>query len=438
MKAVVMEIRDGYAAVLVKGGSIERIRDKGYKPGQEIEMPRKIIECGGAFRIFTAAAALVLVIFTAGITYRYNLKESAYVTVDVNPSLEYAMNAKCKVRRVTALNDDAKEIADRLKNIGVKGEDLKTALENTKTELYMAGYLGDEKDNVMLVSVVSDDITVRKDLKMAAETVAAQEDIAVYVVESTMSERKEARQQGVSAGRYEVSKKAVTENGSSEIKPQESSVRELVESTTLQQVSTEEAAAAKAASESLSPTQGEIAATSVPTPPDAEATPTQAKKPEKKATPTPSGNDAGNENEVTPTEAAQEGATPTPAAGPGAGNDPTSTPAPTATPTLKPTATPTPKPAAGPTATPTPAPTATPTPKPAEGPTATPTPAPTATPTPKPATGPTSTPTPTPLPTVTPKPTVPPTETPTPTEVPVNTPTPTEAAPGPSDNRVRE
>ena len=48
MKAVVMEIRDGYAAVLVKGGSIERIRDKGYKPGQEIEMPRKIIECGGA------------------------------------------------------------------------------------------------------------------------------------------------------------------------------------------------------------------------------------------------------------------------------------------------------------------------------------------------------------------------------------------------------
>ena len=194
MKAVVLEIRDGYAVVMVQGGGIERIRDNGYKPGQEIIMSRKMIQNSGAFRFIVAAAALVLVFFGAGVTYKRNIKENAYVTVDVNPSLEYAVNAKCKVLRVTALNEDAQAIADKLKDDGVKGEDLGTALENTKAELYRAGYLGEEKDNIMLVSVVSDDILVRKDLKMAAETIAAEEDVAVYVVESTMSERKEAKE----------------------------------------------------------------------------------------------------------------------------------------------------------------------------------------------------------------------------------------------------
>ena len=107
MKAVVLEIRDGYAAVMVQGGGIERIRDNGYKPGQEIIMSRKMIQNSGAFRFIVAAAALVLVFFGAGVTYKRNIKENAYVTVDVNPSLEYAVNAKCKVLRVTALNEDA-------------------------------------------------------------------------------------------------------------------------------------------------------------------------------------------------------------------------------------------------------------------------------------------------------------------------------------------
>ena len=444
MKAVVMEIRDGYAAVLVKGGSIERIRDKGYKPGQEIEMPRKIIEFSGAFRIMTAAAAFILLFFGAGITYRRNIKESAYVTVDVNPSLEYAINKKCKVLNVTALNDDAKAIAKSLQDNGIKGEDLGAALESTKAELYKAGFLGEEKDNVMLVSVISDDILVRKDLKLAAETVASEEDIEVFVVESTMSERKEAKEQGVSTGRYEVSKKAADENGSSAKSP-ESSVKELIEGTNLKKVSAEEAAAAKAAEQAditSKPTEAvqEPENTPAATEAAASATPTQGgPKPTKKATPTPSGNDAVGDGNAAPT----NGAEPTGGADGGASATPTS--APTATPTLPLTATPTPKPATGPTATPTPLPTATPTPKPAAGPTATPTSAPTATPTPKPATGPTATPTPTPLPTATPTPT--PTPTPIPTATPTEAPpvptepaepTPTEAPIGASDNRAQQ
>ena len=441
MKAVVLEIRDGYAAVMVKGGSIERIRDNGYKPGQEIVMPRKNIVYSGAFRIVAAAAALVFVFVGGGLTYARNFKETGYVTVDVNPSLEYAMNAKCRVIKVTALNEDAEEIAKSLKDT-VKGGDLESVLESTKEELYKAGYLGEEKDNVMLVSVVSDDSAVREDLKLAAETVAAQEDIAVYVVESTMSERREAKEQGVSTGRYEVSKKAAVESGNAEVQPQSSSVKDLVESGNLTQVTAEEAAAAKAVIQEGEPVTEAV----TPTVAEMTATPTEGKKPGKKPTPTTSANDTTSSDAVTPTEGdAEAGATPTPvgvpepgkpteAAGPTA--TPTSKPVATATPTAKPTATPTPKPATGPTATPTSKPTATPTPKPMTGPTATPTSKPTATPTPKPATGPTSTPTPTPLPTVTPTPTVPPTETPTPTEVPVSTPTPTEAASGASDNKV--
>ena len=61
MKAVVLEIRDGNAAVMVKGGAIERIPDRGYKVGQQIEMPKKNnIIYSNAFRAAAAAAVTIV------------------------------------------------------------------------------------------------------------------------------------------------------------------------------------------------------------------------------------------------------------------------------------------------------------------------------------------------------------------------------------------
>ena len=421
MKAVVLEIRDGYAAVLAKGGAVERIPDRGYRVGQQIEMPKKNnIIYSNAFRAVAAAAALLVVFAGSGIFYGRNMKECAYVTVDVNPSLEYAMNAKCKVLRVSALNADAEAIVACLEEGGIRGEKLESVLESTKDALYEAGYLGEEKDNVMLLSVVADNADVRDNLKQAAETVAVETELAVYVVDASISERKEAREMGVSTGRYEVGKKAEKETKENLSKD---SVKDLVESSGLTQV-TAEAPAKTVAEASATPT---VEPTAEPTAYTA-ATPTPGKKdsvsedkqPEDpSATPKAGSGDSDVTATPTVTLAATVTVTPVPT-GSEEGITPTAAPSPTALPTVKPTL--------APTLTPTPTLKPTPTPKPVIGPTSTPTPTTRPTPTPKPAIGPTSTPTPTPRPTKVPTPTSgEPTTAPSPTEEPASpTPVPTE------------
>ncbi len=395
MKAAVLEIKNKYAAVLTKDGRVERIPDRGYTVGQEIEMPKKSIIYSGAFRTIAAAAALFIVITGLGITgYRRNLKECAYVTVDVNPSLEYAMNAKRKVLRVSALNADAEAIAERLTREGIRGLELENALQSTKDVLYEDGYLGEEKDNTMLISVVTDDESMRSDLKAAAETVAAAEDVAVYVVDATISERKEAQEKGISTGRYEVTKQVAADRPEEAEKAGTGSVKDLVEAGELVQVKDKPADAVTATS---APTPEPVAAATATPAPTATPTP----KPGQKPTPTPetAGAEPTQTAAATPTEApaatgAAATATPTQAAADG-DDTPVATATPTATPTPEATATPTPKPGSGPIAT------ATPTPKPGPRPTVTPTPTevPVETPTPTPEEEPTPTATVAPEPT---------------------------------------
>ena len=136
MKAAVLEIKNKYAAVLTKDGRVERIPDRGYTVGQETEMPKKSIIYSGAFRTIAAAAALFIVITGLGITgYRRNLKEYAYVTVDVNPSLEYAVNAKRKVLKVSALNADAvTEAIEAMISLGYSSTEARNAITQVRDQ----------------------------------------------------------------------------------------------------------------------------------------------------------------------------------------------------------------------------------------------------------------------------------------------------------------
>mgnify|MGYP002624932305 CR=1 FL=1 len=52
-----------------------------------------------------------------------------YVTLDVNPSIEFSLNRSEKIVKVTALNEDAEEIVDELYELGIKWEAVDTGLE---------------------------------------------------------------------------------------------------------------------------------------------------------------------------------------------------------------------------------------------------------------------------------------------------------------------
>jgi len=79
--------------------------------------------------------------------------EYAYVSVDVNPSVEFTINSKHKVIVTSAINQDASEVLDGLE---LKEKDLKSALVMVLEKAESLGYISDDK-NYVLVSMALND-----------------------------------------------------------------------------------------------------------------------------------------------------------------------------------------------------------------------------------------------------------------------------------------
>ncbi len=114
MRAVVLEIKGQYAAVLDDSGTVRKIKNKNYHTGQEISlMPEKTV----TYRRWTrtaAAAAVAVIIAGSGLFYA---SETAFaystvmMTVD-DAEVEFTLNKRDEVIGVRALNEDGKEIEE--------------------------------------------------------------------------------------------------------------------------------------------------------------------------------------------------------------------------------------------------------------------------------------------------------------------------------------
>ena len=97
---------------------------------------------------FAAAAACALLVFLAGGSYLY-FTPTAYISVDVNPSLELGINRFDRIVSVTGYNEDGKALADSL---DLKYMDYSDALEALLADQDMEVYLSDNADVVLTVA----------------------------------------------------------------------------------------------------------------------------------------------------------------------------------------------------------------------------------------------------------------------------------------------
>ena len=142
MKAVVLEIKKNKAVALSDDGMVKEVFNKNYKIGQTIEMERKIMsKINKKYRNIAAGIAASLVILLGGGTaYAYNTPV-AHISLDVNPSVTYSVNAFNRVIAVEN-NSDAKDI---LQTIKWNGEDINKVVEDTISALKEAKYFENEK-----------------------------------------------------------------------------------------------------------------------------------------------------------------------------------------------------------------------------------------------------------------------------------------------------
>ncbi len=212
MKATVLDSRGRMSAVLCDDGVFRQLKGV-YETGTVLSVdvgPGNIcVEHKDhhthilRYVVPFAAAASVFFCSFAYMEASKDLRHVSYVTMDVNPSIEYALNRKDKVISVSALNEDAQPIVDELKKQNIeKKSEISDAIGKTITILKDNDYLEGEERTV-LIDVVSDkeDSSVIKD---SVATVIGQEDelINLCVLESSITERIAASDKGLSAGRY--------------------------------------------------------------------------------------------------------------------------------------------------------------------------------------------------------------------------------------------
>ena len=219
MKAVVLEIRDGEAAVLREDGVVVRVR-QACEVGDTIEVAEekeRHLFSVRSVRCLAAAACLALVLTGTGVHGYNTALACTYVSVDAEigtqedksaetvGSVEYVLNRKNRIIRAEGRDEAGKAMAEELMRRGVKGMELAEAL--TAAEEVMKEKVPEDRGDItrMLVNV-SADSSDRRDMlvREAARSFEAKDpDMQVDVTENTLADRKKAEELGISAGRYE-------------------------------------------------------------------------------------------------------------------------------------------------------------------------------------------------------------------------------------------
>ena len=128
MKAVVVEIKNGSAAVLSDDGCIISIKNNGYEIGQIIRVKKPGFVLPGKIAAFTAAAAAFVVLSAGSWAYA---SPYTYISIDVNPSVEFTVNRFNRVLSAEAVNEDAEEIFRQVSLDELRNKPIEEAIINT-------------------------------------------------------------------------------------------------------------------------------------------------------------------------------------------------------------------------------------------------------------------------------------------------------------------
>ena len=230
MKAIVLEVRNGVAAVLREDGVIVKTRQKcAVGDTSEIKVNKTWFQSGWT-RAASAAAAVIILAGSGGFYGYNNVMACSYVSLDINPSVEYVLNRQNKVLKVTALNDDAEAVVEELNEQGIRNDTLEEALQKTEIILEEQEFMSSDELDYILVNVSTDSDT-RKELltKEANEALGMDEEkISLVVTDSSVEDRDKARKLGISAGRYG-EMRAIEEPDGKPMEPDQTMVRKYQE-----------------------------------------------------------------------------------------------------------------------------------------------------------------------------------------------------------------
>jgi hypothetical protein len=220
MKGIVVDINNKNAVVLSDDGIFQKVRNRNYEIGQTLQIGEsgnnglkpaleRWLAAGPKLSAGAASIAAVLTIGTIGAFAWYTPTD--YISLDVNPSIEYSVNMFERILKVHAVNEDGEEI---LSNLQLKNKNIGEGLKATLDELIAEGYLADDPDSGVVIATSNDKQTeaekMAKELKQEVQTyLDAREDVAAKVDVGAASPEKvrEAKDMGVTPGKLHLVEK---------------------------------------------------------------------------------------------------------------------------------------------------------------------------------------------------------------------------------------
>ncbi len=203
MRAVIVEVSGKNAVALKRGGEFIKIKNNNYTIGQQIDVRRSnsnIIRMSR--RLSAAAAAFVLVI--GGAAYGNALWNSpvSYVSLDINPSIEYSLNALDRVIDARGVNDDGDAIVANLGN-EVKNKEITDAISITVDALEAENYITVEEQNYIVIGVYSEKGNVLDSVKSKVDSYVPDEEktLSVSTIAITKEVKEASEDMGISAGK---------------------------------------------------------------------------------------------------------------------------------------------------------------------------------------------------------------------------------------------
>lgn len=193
MKAVVLEIKNGRAAVLREDGVVTQIRRK-CAVGDTIEIHKvsagKIVSFA-----FPAVAAIFLAI--SGSLYYYNTAMAySYVTVDGDAGVQLTLNRQNEVIDVTALSETTEDLVNELIEGGIDKTSVEDAVDMI-TSAINADNTSDNSDTAEVVTTDEPAIDV---------TVTSKDEETANAIRNTINKRTEKNQEQYDSKESEIDK----------------------------------------------------------------------------------------------------------------------------------------------------------------------------------------------------------------------------------------
>ncbi|MFA4885470.1 MAG: anti-sigma factor domain-containing protein [Desulfotomaculaceae bacterium] len=206
-RGIVAKIKGKSCIVITPDGEFKKVPLPGSGLtgiGQEITFRKK--RGVPYLRHFMVAASMLLVFIFAGRFYLGQAPEaSAYMTIDINPSIELAVASDGKVISGSGLNSDGRIIISKIK---VKGCALPEAVELIIKQAMADHFLSSEQDNVVLATITFDNgeaaaidlESVYGAIRESMDTGGLDAEVIIKPVQPEV--RQEAIKSGVSTGRF--------------------------------------------------------------------------------------------------------------------------------------------------------------------------------------------------------------------------------------------